>query len=229
VKLNIKAVPHCGEDVLSRNAALSPAVPEPTGSGQLAVVGGGASVLDYLNELKEWPGEIWAINMTAQWLRANGIDCWFYSIDPSPDLVPMVSGKAILAEFCDPACFEAADDVRKGMGCIPGPTSAVGASYLGVKAGFSRVVFFGCDSSYGETTHVYRNEAVPDLARVSCGGESFLTKLEMILQAEQLAQVIKTFPEIYSERGGGFLHALVEHGDYDVTHVSPNILERTDG
>jgi hypothetical protein len=225
VKLIIEARASFGDEVFSRNSLSSPDVPEPTGSGPLAVVGGGASIINHIDELREWPGEIWAINGTADYLRENGIECWFYSVDPDPDLAGMVSGKAVLAKHCDPKCFQNADVAYKTTGPFAGPTSAVAATSLGLKAGFTPITFFGCESNYGEQTHAYRDEVLPNLVELDCGGEIFLTKLELILQAEQLAGVINRFPEHFSERSGGFLRAMIEHGGYAVKRVSPNIMK----
>jgi hypothetical protein len=214
-----------GPDDLARNLSLSAEYPLFTGKGSLAVVGGGHSVLDRIEEIRAFPGDIWAINGAWKWCRDNGIEAYFYSIDPSPLVTPMVGGTAVLAGHCDPGAFKAADKAYRILEPFPGPTSAVAATAAAINAGYESVTFYGCEGCYqGATSHVYGDLRIPDLVRVQCG-ESYLTKLEMILQTEQLAGVLKRFPEIYSERSGGFLTALLEHGDYDVTHGPRRMLE----
>lgn len=214
-----------GPDELARNLSLSDKYPLFSGNGDLAVVGGGHSILKHIEALRNWPGDIWAINGTWEWCRENGIRAYFYSIDPKPLLIPFVGGIAILAGHCAPGAFEAADKAYRIKEPVLGPTSAVAATAAAINAGYRTVTFFGCEGSYqGSTTHAYDDRYVRDLVRVQCGG-SHLTKLEFILQTEQLANVIRRFPKIYSERSGGFLSALIEHGDYDVTHGPRRMLE----
>jgi len=205
-----------------RNIALSPNLPPPSGSGPLAVVGGGPSILERVDELRAWKGDIWAINGACSWCADNGISAYMMSVDPHPDLAGLVRGveRAVLAEHCDPSVFKALKDkqVYKITGDIPGPTSAVAAAKVGILAGYDSVTFFGCESSFTDKTHAYEEQLPDDLVRVMCG-EPYLTKLEFILQAEALAKIIRAVPAI-RERSGGFLGALVEHGDYDVTHIS---------
>lgn len=214
----------CGPDTLARNRSLCVEYPLFAGKGRLAVVGGGHSVVDHIDELRGWDGDIWAINGAWRWCREAGINAMFFSVDPKPELAPLVGGTAILAPHCDPEAFKAADKAYRADGPLPGPTSAVAATAVSVASGYDGVTFYGCEGSYGETTHVYQNERVNDLVRVECGG-SWLTKLELILQTEQLASVIRRFPDRYAERCGGFLAALLEHGDYDITHGTRRMVE----
>lgn len=209
---------------MEEQTRLSPDLPEPKGSGPLAIVGGGSSLSEHLAELRSFPGDIWAINQTADYLRGHGIDCYFFTVDPSDTVSRYVSGKAVLHAHCHPDAFRAAGVAYKTVGSIPGPSTAVAGCLLGLKAGYDKIYLFGADSSYGKTSHVYRDEPIPGMVRVECGG-SHITKLEMILQAERLAETIRALPQFFENRSGGFLKALVEHGDYDVTHASRSVHE----
>ena len=209
------------EETLARNLELSPVLPEPVGSGSLAVVGGGLSARDQVDWLREWPGDIWAINGTWRWCRDHGIDATFMSIDPQEDQVELVQGveRAVLAAHTTPGAFEALKDaeVYSFRYDVPGPTSAVAASLVALKAGYDHVTYFGCEGSFGATTHTFKDEP-QGIVRVVCGGEAFLTKLEFIIQAEQIAGLVRRLPEYFSEESGGLLRALVEHEDWDMTH-----------
>lgn len=226
MKLKINAVCSASSETTARYIEQSRKYPEPKGlSGHLAVVGGSPSVADHIKELQSWPGDIWAINGACMWCLDNGIESSLFSCDPGSDLVDLTHGvkRAYLAEHCAPEAFEAVPEVYRLTGSMPGPTSAVGSTVIARKYGYETVTFFGVESSYGIQSHIYADDVPNDLVRVSCGGQSFLTKLEFILQAEQLSNVIRRFPDVYSERCGGFLRALIEHGDYDVTHISPTL------
>lgn len=226
---NLRIVCQCMVDADTRrnNALASPPALEPSGSGVLALVAGGPSVIAHLNTLRAWPGEIWAINHTAAWLRERGIDCWYFSAD-ADDKFCGEGGKCILADHCGPSRFERAGELRKFAVTddLPGPTSAVSACYVAIKAGFSHVTLFGCEGSYGATTHVDRDEPMKDMIRVQCGGETFLTKLELASQTEQLSQLVRELPNFFAEESGGFLRALVDNPVYDVTHVARNVMEK---
>jgi len=225
VKLKITARCCVDASTMEEQARHSPDLPEPNGNGPLALVGGGPSLSEHLDELRTWPGDIWAINQTAPWLRANGVLCFFFTVDPSDTAANHCSGKAVVHAHCHPQTFANASECWKTAGSIPGPSTIVAGCLLGIKAGYEKIYLFGADSSYGETSHIYRNEPVQDLIQVQCGG-SFLTRLELLLQAERLAEIVRTLPDFFENRSGGFLKALCDVGDYDVTHVCRGIHER---
>jgi len=224
MKLKISARCCVEDSTMEENVRLSPDLPEPQGEGPLALVGGGHSLSDHIDELRTWPGDIWAINQTAGWCQEQGIDCYFFTVDPSTRTHEFCSGEGVVHAHCNPLTFQGA--VYKTTGSIPGPNTVVAGCFLGVKAGYRSIHIFGADSSYGETSHLYRNEPIDGLVEVECGGDLYLTKLELILQAERLAEVIRDLPEFFENRSGGFLSALVKHGDYDVTRVSRSIRDR---
>lgn len=216
----------CGLEEIERNIVMAPDASEPGGGCPLAVVGGGHSVLKHLNELREWDGEIWAINQTARYLSDQGIKCWFYSVDPSPELKDFVHGDAVLADHCHPSTFAAVKgELRKIKSPNYGPTSAYSAGYSGLRLGYTSVTWFGCESSYGEETHVYRNEPVKGLVRVQVGDESFLTKLELVVQAEKIAELVRLNP-FFKEKSGGLTGAMVKTPDWEVTHAPREMIER---
>lgn len=226
MKILIRCQSSCDPEELGRNIDLAPDASEPGGGCPLAVVGGGHSVLNYLDELREWDGEIWAINQTAQYLSEQGIKCWFYTIEPSTTVGELVHGDAVLADHCHPNTFNAVKgELRKIKSPNYGPTSAYSAGYSGLRLGYTSVTWFGCESSYGDETHVYRNELVSGLVRVQVGDESFLTKLELVVQAEKIAELVRLNP-FFKENSGGLLGALVLNPDWEVTHAPKEMVER---
>lgn len=229
MRLNIHPLPCTPLEILEEYRLAAPDLPEPSGSGRLGVVGGGPSIQHHIEDLRSWPGDLWAINGAWNWCKDRGIDAWFFSIDPLHGEGHLVQGadKVILSDqTCPEAWLAASGDVRRARNPYAGPTSAVAASVLAIRSGYDGATFFGCEGSYSPrgTTHAY---ATPDNStpiRLSCGHDSFLIKLELILQAEQLADVIRAFPSRFSEESGGLLRALIEHDDYDVTHVTPELM-----
>ncbi len=196
-------------------------------SNPLAVVGGGPSAALHLDELRDWQGEIWAINYTAQWLRSVGIDATLFSIDPQPFTVKVEAPKALLCSSCDPSSFvgrqvetfhlaELHDDG------IPGSaTTATRAPALALRLGHKEVHFFGCEGSFFGRDHVDRHDDEGNSLVIRSKGCDFLTYPEFLMQGEHLAGVIRAFPNVFKERSGGLLAALVlDPDDWEVVAVS---------
>ena len=219
---------------LPRIGSFGPATPS------LAVVGGGPSVVDHLPALRVWDGEIWAINGTWRWLRDRGIASTLYTIDP----VYAVDGAAcapdvhvLLADTCHPNavrllqhCGAQIEMAWLGAGdgeCLPGCTAAATAPTLAAERGHKRVTLFGCEGSFADNaaTHVSKDErsARPPSIRVRIGDQAFMTRPDMVMQTEWLAGIARALPNYLAVASGGLLPALVEAGDYDVTHVSSEI------
>ena len=108
-RLQFKAVPGHDEGTARSNVAASagfPRVKREEREHPVAVVGGGP-LLD-LEAVRRWPGDIWAINSTADFLLDRGIDCTFFTTDPHP--FKTTAAKRLLASHCDPSVF--AGDVQ---------------------------------------------------------------------------------------------------------------------
>ncbi|HYF54043.1 MAG TPA: hypothetical protein VEA41_07280 [Salinarimonas sp.] len=197
----------------------------------LAIVGAGPSVKERLEQLLNWPGDIWAINGAWDVLRANGIKSTFFAIDPLPVIAKFaVSGPsdAILATRCDPAVFDAMkgrvrvvdldDPTTKFAG---GTTAATWAPYIGLRAGHKRIAFFGCEGSFppDASTHAGWSDGLYELIVVSCDGKEFGTQPSLLVQAEMLADMVAWAPHVFEDRSGGLLSALINDPDYEVTGV----------
>jgi hypothetical protein len=213
---------------------LPPVSQEPR-VGPLALVGGGPSVREHVAGLQSWPGDVWAINGAWRWSKDRGIDATFFTVDPTDLVVPFVPGveRAILCNSCDPALFKALAQADVQMFSYDMfakyqavSSSVVCAVLVAMEMGYRSVVIFGCESSYGETTHAYVDEPKPNLMKVQCGEEFFFTEPWLALQAAELATMCREFPEFVTERCGGFLRALVKHREYDVLSGTKSLHEK---
>jgi hypothetical protein len=237
MKLDLVALGCVGNDVAERNIAHAHGLGLIELSAfdrrgvKLAVVGGGPSVKDHIQELRDWDGDVWAVNGAYQWCEDNGIDAAFFSVDSMPDLAPLIGNapRVYLASVCDPAAFDAAEhSVRRvfhiGPGkLLTGATSATAAAALAPRLDYQSATFFGCEGSYGKTlTHVYAGGIQsPWRVLLRCAGEEINTDAGFLMQAEFLSAVIRAAPSFYSERSGGLLAAMTKDPDYDVIAMSP--------
>lgn len=199
---------------------------------RLAVIGGGPSIAAHVDELRGWKGDIWAVNGTVNWCIDNGIDAAFYTIDASPAenwTCPLTRIKrAVLSVECAPSLIHALQGAAIEL--LPkaeaGPTSAAGATIHALDSGYREIHLFGCESSFGDETHAYDTHPVIDWIIVEIGGRRFRTKPEFTQQAEVLAGAVRMAPDVFFDRSGGLLGAMVKHGpDHDVYEASPHLIE----
>ena len=199
---------------------------------RLAVVGGGPSIAGQLDQIRDFDGEVWGVNGTWQYLKDHGINSTFYTIDP----VCRVAGrpsKAILGDF---VCKDLLDDLRGadieivpfGDGLNQHVTTSAGSvPFFAMWRGHKHITLFGCDSSFGESTHAYELEAHHNYIWVECGGNEYLTSPQMLMQAIEIAKVINTFPHYINVECGGILQAMIDsNGDHEVTHVCSEIYKQ---
>lgn len=219
-----------------KSAALGRGLPfvteSPTRPGSvLAVVGGGPSINRHVEEIKAC-SDVWAINGAWFWAQERGIDATFFTMCAGTGwrrvFKTPARGRAIIAPWCDPYLFDMwSGDVR----LVPesmlktGPTTATGAWIIGPKCGYSKVMFFGCESSFETDTHAYNFYEDEEIDRliICADGNEYLTTPQFLLQAEYMAEVIRAFPEVFGEIGGGLLSAMIRNPDYDLVAASPRI------
>ena len=197
----------------------------------LAIVGGGPSVLEHLDELRNWPGEIWAINWTCEWLSSVGIPSKMVTVDSSIKSIPraeLCTG-AILASCVDPdvfdqyeddaLCFDLVEDCPGGVS--GGTTTACRIPIVCLQMGYTDIHYFGCESSFVGRTHAYRDEAqFLNLMKIKAAGKVYTTRDDLLLQCEVLADVMKEFPKNLKNRSGGLLQAMIEDSEWSVVAVS---------
>jgi hypothetical protein len=200
----------------------------PAASQRLAVVGGGPSIANHIEELAAFDGDIWAINGAYRWCRNRGIDAAFFTIDPQPSTTELAVDveRAVLAISCDPSMFDAlrGADVEAFKLGPAGATTATASPIFAAEKGYRSVTFFGCESSYGESTHAYAHYGrdLKSLMRVRCNGGEFLTTPDMMLQAEFLGGLIREAP-MFEERSGGLLSAFIASPEIDIIAATQRI------
>jgi hypothetical protein len=245
----LEIISQCVEplDRLKENALTCAGLPrlpkqEPHG-GKLAIVGGGPSVNAHLDELRAWDGEIWAINATASWLKNHGINSKFITVDPVLFTKDMVEGveEAYLATLCHPqmknlfpkvSFFDMRETDPKGI--AGGTTTASRALSLAVHQGFYDITLYGCEGSFTiGKDHVDRDEMRPEMVVIQAGDEHFVTYLEYMMQSETLANMIRLAPNVFKQRCGGLLEAMIKHPDtWAIVAVSESLkahLEEVNG
>jgi hypothetical protein len=225
-----------GERLVNAKIIAALGLPKHRGAGRLAIVGGGPSIREHVAELRAWYGTIWAVNGAINWCIDNGIDAWFYTADSSPianwtyDLSRV--RRAVLAPDCSPEMVEHLQtfgaEITLTAPLESGPTSANASDFLSIDAGYDKVVYYGCEGSFDyDDTHAFASFPIPDWVVVELGGERYRTKAEFISQSIMLSNILTAFPQVYSEKSGGLLRAMVEHGpDYDVYMVSNNLFAK---
>lgn len=219
---------------------------EHRGSGRLAIVGGGPSIAEHVDELRAWPGTIWAVNGAINWCIDHDISAWFYTVDAAPmanwtyDLSRV--RRAALAPDVSPELVEFlrlhGAHVELTAPIESGPTSVNASDYISLRAGYTHMTYFGCEGSFGgvrlfadqlrgDRTHAFPSFPIPHWLDVEVGDELYRTKAEFISQSIMLANTISEFPTVYSEKSGGLLRSMIEHGsDYDVFQVSNELFAK---
>lgn len=207
-----------------------------TDKTRLAVVGGGPSIKDNIETLRNWDGDIWAVNGAWMWCRENGIEATFFACDPHPIVMQWAQGasKALLEVSCDPQVFELlklADvytfdaDVENG-GIAGFASTATAAPHMAARMGYRSVTFFGCDSSYQpNASHAYMDENRKEQMIVRCNGGEFLTAPDLYLQAIGLADYIRQLPEFLNDVSGGLLGAMIADPKHHVMWISQSLAD----
>lgn len=203
----------------------------------LAVVGGGPSIVDRLDEIRGY-ADIWAINGACRFLREHSIDSTLLTLDPCDFLAPRISGatKALLATRCHPdvfsvlegadiTVFDAVNDTENGLWASC--SSVTVAFHLAAVLGYRKTVFFGCEGSFTDQSHAYMDDAeLQDLRFVvQCGGRQYVTAPDLYMLTRQLAPFFRrSINESFIERSGGLLRALIENEEHDIVKISPSMM-----
>lgn len=228
---------HAGN--MDKHEALAHSVPlvpiSAPHSRKLAIVGGGPSVQTKLKKLRQWKGDIWAINATVGYLSHKGIKSTLVSVDPivlEPEDFDNHKGaeNALLAACCDPKLFEEYAGMAQTYYTRPNPrapfvatggcTTATRLPMLAISMGYRDITFFGCEGSYEHESHIHENRRGDKRLYILAGGVRYCTEPHMMSQCEWLSDAILKYPQGLSEESGGLLRAMIRHPDWTMIGVS---------
>lgn len=186
--------------------------------GEAVIVGGGASIEDYIDELKhrkETGQKIFALNGSAKWLKENGIQPDYHVLlDARPENTSFLESADdstiyLVASQCHPDAFAKLEDKKvmlwhsmSAAGLIDNNRRYVmvtGGSTVGLCAmilvyimGFKGMHLFGFDSSYRDAKgHAY-NQPQNDndaIIEVVCGNQRFYSTPWMSDQANNFLKI----------------------------------------
>ena len=205
----------------------------PRRTGALAIVGSAPSVLGHVDELRAWPGEIWAINGAYDFLRDLGIVAHaFIGMDPLGAMAEYVKNPHkdttfFISSVCDPKLFDALKDQHVWMWhskwdemvyphdakVVSGGTTCITrAPFLANMLGWRDMTIFGADSSYAEGPYCYKHgrysfDTVSKRLYADVDGQRFETELPLIKQVAQLGTLGEFFNGQLKFKCGGLLAA----------------------
>jgi 6-hydroxymethylpterin diphosphokinase MptE-like len=204
-----------------------------TKPGKLAIVATGPSVSDYVEELRNWDGDIWGINGACGWLRHRDIKAnAFVGVDPEEILKdyletqegPISVDTYYIASQAHPAVFDALKGknvqlwhmsmkgIRFPFGSVlvyGGSSCLTRAPWLACMLGWEDVHIFGGDSSFTkEKTHVYGGNLPSNRCFTEVDGQLFWSHKVMMVQATDMIDLVQSFPGKISIHGDGLMPAL---------------------
>jgi hypothetical protein len=237
MRINFRALGRISAEEGARCIAYSrslglPYFKEGRGLGPLAVVAGGPSIKNREEELRYFGGDIWGVNGAFEWLYRHDVKSTFFTLDPPthvshypPDMCGLV------ASSCPTEFFDQLNgrnltlfDVNCPGGISTGATGVTAIPILAGRMGYGPVTFYGCEGSFeGDDTHAYPYSPPVNMLVVECNGQQFATQADFLMQTEVLSALIRQFPNVYAERSGGLLSAMVADPDYDIVGLSHNL------
>lgn len=204
----------------------------------LAIVGSAPSAIDYVDELRSWPGEIWAVNGAYRFLMSHGVNAnAFIGLDPLPGLKEYVEKRHPMTAFlmssvCDPSVFDELKDADVWLwhsrGAIEpnpypdnsvfvsgGTTCLTRAPFLAHMLGWRDITVFGADSSYDEGPYCYKHgtfkeDTTQDRIEVECNGQVFVTELLLLKQASVFGVMQTMFNGLLKFKCRGLLKAFLD-------------------
>jgi len=194
-----------------------------------ALVGGGPSMKVNLDLLREWPGDVFAVNDTAGYLSDNGVPCYIFSVDSTKVLFkigPLVKGAYFASRVdreqfkrfkrADVRTFHMLEDIPVNKGDIEGGATGVcRAPHLFLKIGYKSIYFFGCDGSFYDFTHVTGKSeaALQNMMIVQAGGVDYLTNAAFVIQCTYLGEAMRKHPQFLINASSGLLPAMIANWD----------------
>lgn len=212
----------CSSDAEKRNANVASACArglpliekqEPNGRS-IAIVGGGPSVVDYVDDLRGYD-DIWCVNGALDWLGEHGIiPSGYVVIDPEPIIAgmflqnPPIETTYYVGSVCHPSTFDALKDrnvvlFHPLMDDMPlvdnkaviggGPTVLTRAPQLAFNRGYRDVHLYGADSSYENGIHHIYDTPMDPVIRVSLDDTIYETSGVFLHQVAYFQQILHWF------------------------------------
>lgn len=214
----------------------------PFRTGQLAIVGSGPSVLTYLNELRSWSGEIWAVNGAYRFLLKQGIVAHaFVGLDPVPGLKEYVEVRDektafLISSACDPCVFDELEnaavylwhskhgdfDYPEGSAVVGGGTTCLTrAPFLAQMLGWRDITVFGGDCSFADDVYCYplgtfKEDSTRPQFDVVVNDRTFRTELALLKQLSVFGVMEPMFNGCLQFRCGGLLEAFLASPMYEI-------------
>jgi hypothetical protein len=232
INIDLKTHSNIDEDTVKRHiesSSVYPKVEWGSKSGNCAVIGGSPDV--DLDELREFEGDIYALNNTAGYLAENGIKSIFCMCDGTDNYINDGGmDEALLASRVHPDKFKAKDikvwdlyeDVPEG---IPGGSTITGRTpVLMLKIGYKKVFYYGCDGSFeGEYTHSGKLNAeyfINSTILVRANEKDYITCPVLYEQCILMKELMSYCPDNLINKSGGLLKAVLESDDHYCIGVS---------
>jgi hypothetical protein len=205
-----------------------------------AVVGGGPSLVKYLDELRNYPGDIYAINDTAGFLSDNGISCTILAVDCTRYLFkigPLVKG-ALFASRVHRKQFNQFDKknvlvwdmVEDFQGGVQGgPTAVCRTPMLLLRMGYVQIDYFGIDGCFFGPTHVSGTQRVAydNIMLIRAGGIDYFSNASLVLQSQWMSETMLKHPLLLINRSEGLMKAMLEHNDtWEFVGVGKDLKEK---
>lgn len=211
----------CTSDAEKRNANVASSVArklrtirsqEPN-DRSLAIVGGGPSAIDFLDEIRGYD-DVWCVNGMLDWLIEQGIKPKGYVIiDPEPIMTQYLKNPPddvvyYVGSVCHPDTFDALKDrnvvlFHPLMDDMPivdnkaviggGPTVLTRAPQLAYRLGYRDVHLFGADSSYESGIHHIYDAPMDPIVRVSLDDVIYETSGVFLHQVAYFQQILHWF------------------------------------
>ena len=223
--LELECVGNTSAGILVRNirqacsSDVAPVRPVKAHEGHAVIVGGGPSLKDSLEEIKqrkEHGQTIFSTNATAGWLFQNGIKPDYHiMLDARPEnaaFIPPFEVTKLYASQCDPSVTGQADGIWHALmegvlettdhqqAAYIGCGSSVGLKAMGLAylLGFRNMHLYGMDSSYRDGEHHAYSQSLNDGERVvdvTMGGKEYRAAAWMTQQVNEFVDCARKFIE----------------------------------
>ena len=216
-KLQIELNPATSKDVVLENIASSKQRQTPFIQLQQAhdkevfICGNAPSIKSNIDKIT---GEVWAINGAYDYLIGQGIVADVHFLwDASELLLNYIENKNtktryLLASHCSPKLFDALEgynveifhaEIGHDIECKEQPIFHGGcagctrAPFIAYGLGYRKIHILGADASYGEQSHINRDDSEVvdvDVMDVTLGGKTYKTAAWMAQQAYELPKIV---------------------------------------